>query len=205
MYERATKFRKSSIAEPADAAWVVIGTGTTRPGRLTAMPIERRTSSAQVRALLIAVVSLIFVVTLGYAVFRATTGQRSSVTSAGTSGTWVVGDAESKARLIADDGPILIPDPAGAQRLPIFISHTGASATTGWHAFEARPPDAPDDCFLRWDADQDRFTAPCDSATFGADGDGLRQFSATVTADGDLVVDLTPKSAPVPSEPTTTI
>lgn len=165
------------------------------PGRLEAMPIERRTSSTQVRAVLIAVVSLIFVVTLGYAVFRATTGERSSVTSAGTNGTWVVGNAASKAELIADDGPILIPDPAGAQRLPIFISHTGSSAKSGWYAFEARPPEAPDDCFLEWDAEQDRFTAPCETTTYGADGDGLRQFSATVTKNGDLVVDLTPKQA----------
>ena len=43
------------------------------------MPIERRDPTSQIRSVLIAVVSLVFIVTLGYAVFRAATGQQSSV------------------------------------------------------------------------------------------------------------------------------
>jgi len=148
-----------------------------------------------VRSILIAVVSVLFIATLGYAVVRAATGQKTAVTKGADDGRWNTGSATSKASAIAKDGPILIPDPAGAQRLPIFISHVGDDAESGWYVFEARPPDAPDDCFLSWNADAGEFrgSADCDDdATYPATGDGLRQFDATVTKDGDLVVDFTP-------------
>ena len=114
------------------------------------MPIERRSSSAQIRSILIAIVTVVFVATLGYAVFRAATGQKTSVTKGSDGGRWNTGTAQTKADEIAERGPILIPDPAGAQRLPIYISHIGTDPDTGWHAFEARPPDAPHDCFIPW-------------------------------------------------------
>ena len=159
------------------------------------MPVERRSSSAQIRSILIAVVSVVFVATLGYAVFRAATGESTSVTSGASDGTWNTGSAESKAEAIAEDGPILIPDPAGAQRLPIFISHAGDNPKKGWHAFEARPPGAPDDCFLEWDADAEVFRGAdpsCGDDTFPLDGEGLRSFEATVDKGGDLIIDFTP-------------
>lgn len=158
------------------------------------MPIERPSASAQIRSILIAIVSLVFVVTLGYALFRVATGDSTSVrTSVG--GRWNTGAAASKAESIDEGGPILIPDPAGAQRLPIFISHVGDDVDSGWHVFEARPPGAPDDCFLEWDEDTEVFRADCVDETFPVDGDGLRSFSATVTKGGDLVVDFTPGRA----------
>lgn len=159
------------------------------------MPIERRSPSAQIRSILIAVVSLIFVATLGYAVFRAATGQRTTVTEGSNGGQWNTGSADTKADQIDDGGPILIPDPAGAQRLPIYLSHIGSSPAEGWYAFEARPPDAPDDCFIEWDAPTEAFVSPCTDDTYPADGEGLRQFGATVTEDGDLVIDFTPEEA----------
>ena len=156
------------------------------------MPIERRSSSAQIRSILIAIVTVVFVATLGYAVFRAATGQKTSVTKGSDGGRWNTGTAQTKADEIAERGPILIPDPAGAQRLPIYISHLGNDPDTGWYVFEARPPDAPDDCFISWDRDAEEFTAPCVDDTYPADGDGLRSFEATVTKDGDLIIDFTP-------------
>lgn len=170
------------------------------------MPIERRSSSAQVRTILIAIVSLVFIVTLGYAVVRAATGQRTTVTATKGDGRWNTGSAASKAKEIAAGGPILIPDPAGSQRLPIFISHVGTDNKAGWYAFEARPPDAADDCFLEWDrkASEFRTAAACDDeATYPVDGAGLRQFGTSVTKDGDLVVDLTPSSTSSTSSTTT--
>lgn len=156
------------------------------------MPIERRSSGAQIRAVLIAVVALAFTVTLGYAIVRAATGTSAPTTSGTNDGRWNAGDARSKARLVAEDGPILLPDPAGAQRLPIYLSHTGDDHRRNWFAFEARPPGAADDCFLAWDADREHFSAPCTDETYPIDGDGLRSFPTRVTRDGDLVVDLTP-------------
>jgi len=166
------------------------------------MPIERRSSSAQIRSILIAAVSLVFIVTLGYAVVRAATGQKTSVTRSANDGRWNTGSAASKAKEIAKDGPILIPDPAGAQRLPIFISHVGRNVERGWYAFEARPPGAPEDCFLVWRAKAGEFEAPCDGSTYPPEGTGLRSFSATVTKDGDLVIDFTPPTTT--TLPTTT-
>lgn len=156
------------------------------------MPIERRSQSAQIRSILIAVVSLIFVVTLGYAVFRAATGQKTSVTQGTNGGQWNAGPAAPKADRIAADGPILFADPSGAQRLPIYISHTGTKDSTGWYAFEARPPGAADDCFLEWDRTAEELVAPCDDSSYPPNGEGLRQFGATVTKDGDLIIDFTP-------------
>ena len=158
------------------------------------MPIERRSSSAQIRSILIAIVTLVFIATLGYAVFRAATGQKTSVTQGSNDGRWNTGSADTKAKAIAKDGPILIPDPAGAQRLPIFLSHVGTDATTGWYAFEARPPGAPKDCFLEWNRSERQFrgTPSCGDVTYPVEGTGLRTFEATVTKDGDLIVDFTP-------------
>lgn len=159
------------------------------------MPIERRSSSAQVRAVLIAVVSIVFVATLGYAVVRAATGERTSVTRSTGDGRWNAGEAESKATAIDRDGPILIPDPAGEQRLPIFISHVGSNSETGWYAFEARPPGAAADCFLEWDRAAERFRPGdgCDDdTTYPRDGEGLRRFATSVTKGGDLIIDFTP-------------
>jgi len=156
------------------------------------MPIERRNSSAQVRSIIIGVVSVAFIGLLAFAVIRAATGGGTSVTTSGSNGEWNLGPVESKVEAIRDGGPILIPDPAGSQRLPIFISHTGNDNTANWYAFEARPPDSPDDCFLEWDRDAEEFTAPCVEETFPVTGEGLRNFGTSVTEDGELIIDLTP-------------
>jgi len=162
------------------------------------MPIERRSSSAQIRSILIAIVTVVFVATLGYAVFRAATGQKTSVTKGTDGGKWNTGSAQSKADEIAKRGPILIPDPAGAQRLPIYISHVGKDPDTGWYVFEARPPGEPDDCFLQWNRSAEEFQGSdtCGDAAYPLDGEGLRNFEATVTKDGDLIVDFTPDDTP---------
>ena len=68
----------------------------------------------------------------------------------------------------------------------------GNDPKRGWYAFAARPPGAPDDCFIEWDRETDQFTSPCSDDTYPATGDGLRAFAATVNRDGDLVIDLTP-------------
>src|SRR4051812_17817814 len=107
------------------------------------MPIERRDSGKQVRSILIAVVSFVLVLTLGFAVVRAATGQKTAATRSVTNGRFNVGFAVSKAKQIARGGPILLPDPSGAQRLPIYVSHVGDDAKKGWYAFEARPSGAP--------------------------------------------------------------
>ena len=155
------------------------------------MPIERRSSSAQIRSILLALVALIFAVTLGYALIRSANGDTGATSRENRSvgGTWNTGSAESKAKSIAADGPILLPDPTGAQQTPIAISHVGDDFRTGWYVFAARPEGRSADCFLRWDADADVFTTNCGDETWDITGEGLRHFGATVTKDGDLIVD----------------
>ena len=159
------------------------------------MPIERRDPTSQIRSVLIAVVSLVFIVTLGYAVFRAATGQQSSVATGANDGTWTYGSAEDAADSVAEDGPILFSDVSGkGQRRPIAISHDGRNARTGWHAFVARPPTAPEDCFLRWNARRELFTTTCDDRTFPADGEGLTQLPVRITKTKSLIIDVRPEA-----------
>ncbi|MEZ5321686.1 MAG: hypothetical protein R2698_06390 [Microthrixaceae bacterium] len=149
-----------------------------------------RSHRAQVRALLIAVVFLVFALMVGYAALR---GSGSGPTVAPTRDTgrgWVVGNAKTKAAAIATDGPILRPDPTGSQRLPLYLSHSGSSWRRGWYAFEARAPGAKAECFLRWDGAAERFEDPCSTRTYGSDGADLRRFSITVDRSGELIVDL---------------
>lgn len=104
---------------------------------------------------------------------------------------FTAGRADRLARSIERDGPVLYPDPlkrsAGRN---IYIQHLGEKATAGWLAFEAQVSDPR--CQLVWDEGTRTFTDPCTKATFPEDGDGLRQYPATVE-DGNVVVDLRPR------------
>lgn len=104
---------------------------------------------------------------------------------------FTAGRADRLARSIDRDGPVLYPDPlkrsAGRN---IYIQHLGDKAATGWLAFEAQVSDPR--CQLVWDRDGREFTDPCTKATIPANGEGLRQYPATVE-DGNVVVDLRPR------------
>lgn len=187
--------RQSAPTIRADTARrPVPGSGARPAGTVVArtMPIERRDPTTQIRAILIAVVSLVFAVTLGYAVFRVATGQKAAVPAGSNSGRWNAGSAERLAREIERDGPILLSDVSGGgQRLPVYISHVGPDVDARWRAFEARPTDAPIDCFVTWKPKAQEFVAGCDRSTYPIDGTGLRQLPTTVTRSGDLIIDLT--------------
>ena len=103
-----------------------------------------------------------------------------------------LGKASDRARTIARDGPILLPDPQGRSR-DIFIQHLGGA---NWFAFEARATGAPRQCTLRWEAAARHFVDPCDGRIFPPDGAGLVSFPTAVNDDGDVVVDF---SSPRPS------
>lgn len=102
-------------------------------------------------------------------------------------------DAEDAAEAIAKDGPLLFSDVSGrGQNRPIFVNHVGDDPTTGWYVFDARAPEAPADCFLEWDEEDERFRSvdECHPGTFPPDGEGLRQYEWTVTEEGVLDIDL---------------
>lgn len=117
--------------------------------------------------------------------------------------TFVVDEAEARARTIADRGPILFPDLVGGTR-DIYLQHLGAAPLRDWFAFEARPASAPRECTVQWEPDPgggrgdgvfrllDRdgeVTDACDGEEFRADGTGLPQHRVEII-DGDLVIDL---------------
>lgn len=105
-------------------------------------------------------------------------------------------NAKSAAESIRKDGPLLFSDVSGrGQNRPIYVSHVGDDHKTGWYVFEARAPEAPKDCFLVWDRDDELFRSEddCDPRTFPVDGEGLRQFPWKVTEEGNLDIDLNPE------------
>lgn len=85
--------------------------------------------------------------------------------------------------------PLLFADPAGGDR-DIFLQHIGDEPTTGWFAFAVRPPEAPRDCFIQWQAADALFTYTCDDRTFPADGEGLFQYPVVVASNGEITIDL---------------
>ncbi len=166
------------------------------------MPVEQRDSTAQLRAIAIAVVALAFAVLLGYATFRATSSNSApSVTRADT-GLFSVGDSKRLARQIEADGPLLLSDVSGkGQNRPVFVGHHGDDPATGWEAGDARPPGAAEDCFLEWKTDVGRLRAKCDTSAFD-DGGGyeiqdarLRHYPVEVTDNGLVQINLKPDEA----------
>lgn len=97
------------------------------------------------------------------------------------------GQVENIAGPIAEDGPLIFPDPAFRGR-PIFVQHLGDDPQTGWLAFSAFDPNDAS-CIVVWDPDQQLFVNECDGSTYPPDGTGLRQFPTEVV-DGRLLVDL---------------
>jgi hypothetical protein len=95
------------------------------------------------------------------------------------------GDAEALARR-ADEQPVLLPALVGFRR-DILVSHIGGDE---WRAFEANPPGKDRRCQVRWRKATRDFRAPCTGKIYPLDGTGLRQYSATVNADGRLIIDL---------------
>ena len=98
------------------------------------------------------------------------------------------GQVESIASAIERGGPLLYSDVGGGSR-DIIVQHLGATPDSGWHAFDARPPGAPRDCFLEWQSDDGDFRDTCTGVRYRADGEGLVSYP-TLVEEGRLVVDL---------------
>jgi hypothetical protein len=114
--------------------------------------------------------------------------------------TFDAGLTSKRADAIRRDGPILFSDVASGQN-DIYLQHIGDDDATGWLAFDARRPGATRDCTLKWDADADQFTDPCDGTVVPADGSGLKQYQVVVTESGTVVINLNPDN-PIPSSST---
>ncbi len=115
--------------------------------------------------------------------------------------TFDVGPAESRARTIAEGGPILFQDLLNRSR-DIYVQHLGGD---DWRAFEAHAPGAPRRCFLEWQAASRQFVDACDGKVYPADGTGLVAYPARVDERDHVVVDLrSPATTTTPTTSTTT-
>jgi hypothetical protein len=101
--------------------------------------------------------------------------------------TFRAGPAEALAPTIAAEGPLLFSDVAGGDR-DLLLQHLGDDPADGWHAFAARPLQAPRDCIVEWQADDARFVDSCDGTQYPADGAGLPPFPVRVDDDGQVEV-----------------
>ncbi len=103
-----------------------------------------------------------------------------------------VGNAERFAdRIEQDFAPLLFS--SLSRNRPIYVQHIGDNPVNGWYAIDARSPSDPEGCVtgLTWDQQMSLFVDSCEpDVTYSADGEGLLQYGITVTALGELVVDL---------------
>ena len=106
-----------------------------------------------------------------------------------------VGEASDLAELIDENGPLLLPDAARGNR-DVWVHHLGDDPTRDWVAFAVRPPGAPRECFVDWQASDSTFVDTCDAAVYPEDGEGLEQYAVSVDPDGALTINLSPLDAP---------
>jgi hypothetical protein len=106
-------------------------------------------------------------------------------------------EAENTAEGIAEDGPLIISDPASGDR-DIVVQHLGTDPEQGWVVLAARPAGVSRNCFIQWQPDQAEFrllaadgeeTDQCDGRTYPADGGDLPRYPVEVV-DGHLNIDL---------------
>lgn len=108
-------------------------------------------------------------------------------------GIYKPGPVDELAEGIDASGPLLLSDTSGGDR-DLVLTHTGDDPAEGWRAFAARPPAAPRDCFVEWQAEERTFVDNCDGTVYPETGEGLPQYPVAVDADGILSIDLS--SAP---------
>jgi hypothetical protein len=160
----------------------------------TDAPDPEQALAARRRTVLVTAVGAVIAAALLFAVMARVTSTTSTPAGGGgeRAARFQLGKATEFARIIARDGPLLLPDPQGRSR-DIFIQHLGEA---NWLAFEARATGAPRQCTLKWEAGPRRFVDPCDGRSYPPDGAGLVSFPTTVNDDGDVEVDLRSPTGP---------
>jgi hypothetical protein len=157
------------------------------------MPVERRTSRSQTTTLIVSVVALAIAVILVIGVLRAAS-HHSHDTVVAPNAAFDVGAASKMQGEIDKNGPLLFSDVSGGgQSRPIYVSHSGSDAKTGWQVIDAHPNGSASDCFLKWKPSRNLFATSCDNRTFPADGGAQHHYKWTVSG-GELLIQLNAKA-----------
>jgi hypothetical protein len=108
-----------------------------------------------------------------------------------------IGRTKTYARIIAEDGPLILPDllRSSGQRT-IVLDHTGTDPQQGWHIYMAYPADRSVDCKVELIKGTRQFT-DCEGRTLEIEQLALPEegVAPIISADGDLSLDLLPASA----------
>jgi hypothetical protein len=156
------------------------------------MPVERRTTRSQTTTLIVSVVALAIAVILVIGVLRAATHHSHDAVVSPTA-VFDAGTATTMLKEIKGHGPLIFSDVSGVgQSRPIYVSHTGSDAKTGWQVIDAHPAGAKADCFLKWRPSRDLFTTTCDNRTFPSDGGAQHHYKWKVSG-GELLIELNAK------------
>ena len=167
------------------------------------MPVEQRSGSSQVTSIIIGIVVVVLAVAATWGLLRLASGGGPANLRLGDD-TFDAGQSKRLATQIEEEGPVLFSDVSGrGQRLPIWVNHFGDDPAQQWYVFTAVPPEAPEGCFLAWNAGENLFDvrepnaddprAPgklCNEDTFSVTGEGLDQFPWSIDDDDNLVIDL---------------
>lgn len=152
------------------------------------MPVGRRTSRNEVRAIAMVAASLLLILG-GIIAFVTFLSARGDVQVRLGDDRFNAGDARDIADDVADRGPILFSDVAGGRR-DIVVNHLSADPLEGWVAFDARLPGDDRSCQVNWQPDRGAFAYSCDPAlSFPPDGEGLASYPVVVV-DGRIIVDI---------------
>jgi hypothetical protein len=169
------------------------------------MPVERRSSSQQVRSVLFALVAVAAAVGLAWGMLALASGGDGPVRIRLGDDEFDVGNAERQAAQIAEDGPAIYSDVSGrGQRKPVVVNHFGDDPDIRWVAFPAVLPGADEGCFLTWNAERELFEERrpaegagredlgelCSDVTYPPNGEGLEQFDWEINDEGNLIIDV---------------
>ncbi|HRE01124.1 MAG TPA: hypothetical protein PLV68_07470, partial [Ilumatobacteraceae bacterium] len=132
--------------------------------------IELRSPFA--RAVVPVLAGIGFFVVLGlvlWAIAAGISGERSDSTSNLAPSTADIGHTQTYARIIADAGPIILPDLLEASgRRTIVLDHTGDDDKAGWRIYMAYPADRSVDCKVT-QIERTRDFTDCDGRTIATE------------------------------------
>ena len=155
-----------------------------RPPPAPYRPPPRRKGTAFVTIAALGVVVAVIV-----AISLIELSSNGSVKNQLSSPTFLAGRAQDYAPLVAQNGPILLPDPQGGSR-NVYLQHLGPDPSVGWITILAVPPGEVPRCVVTWEQSAQLFRDPCTGRTYPPAGTGLVRYPTTVLPSRRIQVDL---------------